>query len=151
MDENWMEVALYRESYFISLPFIPDRAAKWEGIAWILSCFLILCLFPADNCSVLAGGFMVIRPQGSWRISGHLGRLGNRKNLAAAGNPHLIHHLDGLSLELGLRHGRASLLFCPCSLNVSEVCPLILSETSFWFFLVLISSIFFNEPGLYEK
>lgn len=89
---------------------------------------------------------------------GHVRSIGDRKSLAAAGKPQFFCHLDGLSFELGHRHGESSQfpsllspLSCPCNLNISEACPLSSSETSFWFFLVIVRSIFLNESGLYKK
>lgn len=89
--------------------------------------------------------FQAFRPQGLQRISGYVGSLGNRKNLAASENPHIIHILFTTWMDLAWSQGLdmagppSTFPFCSCSLNVLKVCPLILSETSFWFFLVLIN------------
>lgn len=57
------KTGLQRESYFFSLPFIPDRA-RWGGIAQILSSFLTLCLVLGDNHSVLS--WWLPQPPGHW-------------------------------------------------------------------------------------
>lgn len=115
-----MEVGLYGEVTSFLCHLYPTGLYDGKELPKFWPPFLILCLVPADSCSVLLCGFKAFRPQGSLRISGYLGSLGNRKNLTAAGNPHIIHHLDGLSLELGLRHGRA--LQYPSLFSLSPKC-----------------------------